>query len=102
LRIRKRYLLLALYPRDDPPHPAALSDAISTAIYMVAGVMGQSMAGLKVWRHPSSPGLYIASCRRTALPLVLLASALVTKIDERRVAIDVLKTSGTIDGLIYS
>lgn len=102
MRTRRRYLLLGVYPEEHTPHPSALSGAINSAIYSIAGVMGQSMAGLRVWRHPSRSGLYIASCRRESLPLVLLASALVDRIDEHRVAIDVLKTSGTMDGLTYS
>lgn len=96
--MRRRYLALKV-DSDEPLEPSAVSDAIWKAVLRLFGEVGASQAGLYTIRSDKESGLIVLRCSHKALPMVRASVASVTRVDDRPVAIHVLRVSGTLKAL---
>ncbi|MCS7142556.1 MAG: Rpp14/Pop5 family protein [Aigarchaeota archaeon] len=96
MRGKKRYLRLRL--RSDVqvnPTVTDIYNTIASVILTLGGWIGFSQTGLKVWKMRGEPQNYVVRCSKRSLPLVLLATAMVTKIGDIGCALDVQRISGS-------
>lgn len=58
------------------------------------------MTGLKTWQVKEKQNYFIMRCSLKGLPYLLISMTLVNDFNNERIAIDVLKISGTIKALL--
>lgn len=100
LRNKKRYILCRVRSSSSGINAATLHSAIMNKISELYGWGGRAIAGLKVWQHKDRQNHFILRCSLRGLPQVLTGVTLLTNINHERVAIDVLRISGTIKSLL--
>lgn len=99
MKNKKRYILCRVRSSSSSISAATLYLAIMNKISEIYGWGGRAIAGLKVWQHRDRQNYFILRCSLRGLPHVLTGVTLLTNINHERVAIDVLRISGTIRSL---
>ncbi len=100
LRDKKRYILCRVRTTSDSLTAASLHTAIMNKLCEFYGWSGRAISALKTWQLKDKRDYFILRCSLKGLPYVLFSTSLVTYINHEKVAIDVLRISGTIKSLL--
>jgi len=74
-------------------------DAVWDAVLQLFGEYGASQAALTLVEYDPQKGYAVVRCSNKALEMVRASVASITKIDEKPVAMRVLRVSGTLKSL---
>lgn len=97
-RMKRRYLAVKA-ESEEPVQGKEVLDAVWNALTRLFGEYGASQSGLAFIREDKQKGYFILRCLRKALPMVRASIASITEVDEKPVAIHVLRVSGTLKAL---
>jgi len=100
LKNKKRYILCRVRSSSSSIDAAILYSAIMNKTLELYGWSGKAITGLRVWQLKDRQGHFVLRCSLRGLPHVLTSTTLLTSINHERVAIDVLRISGTIKSLL--
>lgn len=95
-RVRRRYLALKTMS-EQAINKWDLMNALWNAIHTLFGEYGASQVNLNIIEHNSK--ITIIRCSHNALEMVRASIASITKINEKSVAIHVVRVSGTLKSL---
>jgi len=98
-RVRKRYLLIRVYPREVDVTPAELKRTIVDELLGLGGLLSLAESDISVKRTRLQGGEYILRCGLRSLPVVLLSTAMVRQLGGKKARLDIVKISGTLKGL---
>jgi len=97
-RERRRYLKIEV-ESEQSINDRAFMDAVWDAVLQLFGEYGASQANLTLIQYDPQKGYAVVRCSNKALEMVRASIASITKIDEKPVAIHVLRVSGTLKSL---
>ena len=97
-RERRRYLEIKV-ETEQPVNERALMDVVWDAVLQLFGEYGASQANLTLIDYDPQKGCAVVRCSNKALEMVRASVASITKIDEKPVAMHVLRVSGTLKSL---
>ncbi len=93
MRRRRRYLLVRVRPPDAVTGQRAF-DALKGSVKSLFGEFGLLLSDLRLLREER--GLFVARCSLGQVWKVVLAATVLEEVDGRRVALDVVRISGTL------
>ncbi|MCK5562536.1 hypothetical protein KAI30_00055 [Candidatus Bathyarchaeota archaeon] len=97
-RMRKRYLAFKVVS-EQPVSKGDVADAVWNAVLRLFGEYGASQANLALIEYDQEKSWGIIRCSHRAVEMVRASIASVTEINEKPVAIHVLRVSGTLKAL---
>lgn len=97
-RVKRRYLALAI-DSDEMFGSKELMDALWSAISKLYGEYGASQTRLTLISHDVEKKFAVVRTAQTTVDMIRTASASITKIGNKAVAIRILKVSGTLKAL---
>ena len=97
-RMRKRYLAFKVVS-EQPVSKGNVADAVWNAVLQLFGEYGASQANLALIEYDQEKSWGIIRCSHRAVEMVRASIASVTEINEKPVAIHVLRVSGTLKAL---
>jgi RNase P/RNase MRP subunit POP5 len=97
-RERRRYLALRV-ESEQPFSGRTVMDAVEASVQKLFGEYGASQANLKLIKPNPQKNQLIIRCSHTTLEKVRAATALITEIDQKPAAIQVINVSGTLKAL---
>jgi ribonuclease P/MRP protein subunit POP5 len=96
--MRKRYLAFKVVS-EQPVSKGNVADAVWNAVLQLFGEYGASQANLALIEYDQEKSWGIIRCSHRAVEMVRASIASVTEINEKPVAIHVLRVSGTLKAL---
>ncbi len=93
MRRRRRYLLFRVRPPDAVTGQRAF-DALKGSVKSLFGEFGLLLSDLRLLREDR--GLFVVRCSLGQVWKVVLAATVLDEVDGRRVALDVVRISGTL------
>jgi len=97
-RMRKRYLAFKIVS-EQPVNKRDVADAVWNAVLQLFGEYGASQTNLALIEYDQEKSWGIIRCSHRAVEMVRASIASVTEINEKPVAIHVLRVSGTLKAL---
>lgn len=96
--MRRRYLALKIMS-GERVNEGELVNSIWDAVYQLFGEYGASRVNLTLINHDSLSNCAVIRCSQKTLDMVRASIASITNIKEKKVAIQVVRVSGTLKAL---